>query len=200
MTNEICDDCGHGKERHKKGTYCWPRTCLCTSFTARPDEGDKPDATLANLRIDTPEDIQHYGNNALAILCTTVATIKCSYTDPGSNMPARIERMETALDHLKKIIDQSSSQLAAERTRREEAEAKVEMDGRFIAGMLVLVKPVLKKDPEFLFQVRKLAAKFHVTEELAQDSSSTSESGADLEEDDPGSETVDEHLDKIMFP
>lgn len=85
----------------------------------------RPTATLEHKQIESPQDILHYGNNALAILATTVETIKALYNDPGTNMPKRIERMEAAIGHLTDIVRDSAAfaekhaaeVLAAERAR-----------------------------------------------------------------------------------
>jgi hypothetical protein len=162
--SEICNNCGQLEREHKLG-YAAHR---CRSFTARPDEpkGDK-DATLANLRIDTPEDIQHYGNNALAILSTTVATIKLGYNDYRTTMLARVERMERALNSLKKIIDQSSSRLQAERTRREEANESV----RYALATFRALDQYTFEDSDHALLIAEAVKKL----EAAKDSSSTSE-------------------------
>jgi hypothetical protein len=141
-----CDKCGEEYHSSRHHT-CEP------PVTDRPDEGDKDAMTL--LYGLTPGGSEFHNDPA-----NCVHFIK-----------RKFESDFKAIKRMKRERDTAESHLAAERTRREEAEAKVEMDGKFIAGIIALVKPVLDKDADFRERVQDLAFKHRVMDEYpAQDS------------------------------
>jgi hypothetical protein len=111
MINEICVNCGHAKADHhnavefcceiaEAGTFCTSAHCKCESFTGRPDEGDD------------------FEKVAEAYVAQTLDG------QLGASSPTKFQLIQFVLWGM----NYTRQQLAAERTRREEA---IELIKRF---------------------------------------------------------------------